>query len=63
MRKIKKKNHYRFKNKVLKTSKYKVNDIPQKGWDFPVDLLYPMVEGPAINLSVLNGEITIINSL
>lgn len=46
--KSRKKNHYRFKNKVLKTSKYKVNDIPQKGWDFPVDLLYPMVEGPAI---------------
>ena len=41
-------NHYRFKNKVLKTSKYKVDDIPQIGWDFPVELLYPMVEGPAI---------------
>ena len=41
-------NHYRFKNKVLKGSKYKVNDIPLNGWDFPVDLLYPMVEGPAI---------------
>ena len=41
-------NHYRFKNKVLKTSKYKVDDIPQNGWDFPVELLYPMVEGPAI---------------
>lgn len=44
----KKSNHYRFKNKVLKTSKYKVDDIPQNGWDFPVELLYPMVEGPAI---------------
>lgn len=42
-------NHYRFKNKVLKTSKYKVEDIPQEGWDFPVDYLYPMVEGPAIS--------------
>ena len=41
-------NHYRFKNKVLKTSKYKVDDIPMDGWDFPVELLYPMVEGPAI---------------
>lgn len=40
--------YYRFKNKVLKTSKYKVDDIPQEGWDFPVELLYPMVEGPAI---------------
>ena len=41
-------NHYRFKNKVLKTSKYKVEDIPQRGWDFPVQYLYPMVEGPSI---------------
>ena len=41
-------NHYRFKNKVLKTSKYKVEDIPHRGWDFPVQYLYPMVEGPSI---------------
>lgn len=46
--KSRKKYHYRFKNKILKASKYKVNDIPPNGWDFPVDLLYPMVEGPAI---------------
>lgn len=41
-------NYYRFKNKVLKTSKYKVEDIPPRGWDFPVQYLYPMVEGPSI---------------
>ena len=41
-------NYYRFKNKVLKTSKYKVEDIPPRGWDFPVHYLYPMVEGPSI---------------
>ena len=41
-------NHYRFKNKILKTSKYKVEDIPPKGWDFPTQYLYPMVEGPSI---------------
>lgn len=41
-------NHYRFKNKVLKTSKYKVENIPPSGWDFPVQYLYPMVEGPSI---------------
>lgn len=41
-------NQYRFKNKVLKTSKYKVEDIPPQGWDFPVQYLYPMVEGPSI---------------
>lgn len=41
--------HYRFKNKVLKTSKYKVDDVPIHGWDFPVGLIFPMVEGPAIS--------------
>ncbi len=40
--------YYRFRNKVLKTSKYKVEDVPEDGWDFPVDLLYPMVEGPSV---------------
>lgn len=41
--------NYRFKNKVLKTSRYKVEDIPTNGWDFPTQLIYPMVEGPAIS--------------
>ncbi len=40
--------YYHFKNKLLKTSKYKVEDVPSEGWDFPVNLLYPMVEGPAV---------------
>lgn len=40
--------NYRFVNKVLKASKYKVEDIPQDGWDFPVKHIYPMIEGPAI---------------
>ncbi len=43
-----KKGNYRFVNKVLKASKYKVEDIPQDGWDFPVKHIYPMIEGPAI---------------
>ena len=46
--KSKKEGHYRFKNKLLKTSKYKVEDVPSEGWDFPINLLYPMVEGPAV---------------
>ena len=49
-----KNNHYRFKNKVLKTSKYKVEDIPPSGWDFPVQYLYPMVEGPSITPFAFN---------
>lgn len=40
--------HYRFKNKVLKTSKYKVDDVPAKGWDFPTEYIYPMLEGPNV---------------
>ena len=42
------KGYYHFKNKVLKTSKYKVDNIPEGGWEFPTRLLYPMVEGPSI---------------
>lgn len=43
-----KEGHYRFKNKTLKTSKYKVDDMPKDGWDLPVEYIYPMVEGPTI---------------
>lgn len=25
-----------------------MEDVPEGGWDFPVDLLYPMVEGPSV---------------
>lgn len=40
--------HYRFRNFSLKTAKYKVDDIPAEGWDFPTRYIYPMVEGPDI---------------
>ena len=40
--------YYRFRNKQLKTSRYKVDDIPADGWDFPTRYLYPIVEGPSI---------------
>lgn len=41
-------NHYRFKNKPLKTSRYKVDDIPPTGWDFPTEYIYPILEGPNV---------------
>ena len=41
-------NHYRFRNKILKTSRYKVDDIPKDGWNFSIGLIYPMLEGPNI---------------
>ena len=40
--------HYRFKNKQLKTSRYKVEDIPEDGWDFDTRYIYPIVEGPCV---------------
>lgn len=40
--------NYRFENFQLKTSRYKVKDIPNGGWDFEVEFIYPMVEGPDI---------------
>lgn len=40
--------NYRFRNKILKTSRYKVDDIPLGGWDFPTSFIYPMLEGPNV---------------
>lgn len=40
--------HYRFRNKQLKTSRYKVEDIPEDGWDFDTRYIYPIVEGPSV---------------
>lgn len=42
------KGHYRFKNFSLRTAKYKVENIPIAGWNFPTKYIYPMVEGPDI---------------
>lgn len=36
--------HYRFKNDVRKTARYKVGNMPARGWDFPTDYIYPMVQ-------------------
>ena len=43
-----KKNHYRFKNKVKKGNRYKVDDIPDNGWDFSTKYIYPIIEGPSV---------------
>ncbi|MBQ8704121.1 MAG: N-6 DNA methylase [Bacteroidales bacterium] len=39
---------YMFKNKQLKTSRYKVTDVPELGWDFDTRYIYPIVEGPSV---------------
>lgn len=40
--------NYRFTNKTLKTSRYKVRNMPFGGWDLPTYYIYPMLEGPNI---------------
>lgn len=40
--------HYRFRNKILRHSRLKVTNAPPEGWDFPVEYIYPMLEGPRI---------------
>lgn len=41
--------HYRFKNDIRKTARYKVEDIPLEGWDFPTRYIYPMVQAPQLS--------------
>lgn len=40
--------HYRFRNKILRNPRHKVTNSPAEGWDFPVEYIYPMLEGPRI---------------
>ncbi len=41
--------HYRFRNKILRNSRHKVTNAPPEGWDFPVEYIYPMLEGPRMS--------------
>lgn len=43
-----KKGYYKFKNKTRKGNRYKVDDIPTNGWDFPTSYIYPIIEGPSV---------------
>ncbi len=43
-----KNNHYRFFNKSFSLSKYIIDDMPKKGWDLPVNCIYPIITGPHI---------------
>lgn len=40
--------HFLFTNRKFKLSKYIVDDAPTKGWDLPVDYIYPIMTGPSI---------------
>ncbi len=39
-------NYYRFSNKEFSLSKYKINDMPKDGWNFPTNIIYPIITGP-----------------
>ena len=39
-------NYYRFSNKEFSLSKYKITDMPKDGWDFPTNIIYPIITGP-----------------
>ncbi len=43
-----KEHHYRFRNRMLKNARYKVEGMPAGGWDFSTALIYPMLEGPDV---------------
>lgn len=45
----KKRGYYRFLNKDFTRSKYKIMDMPKGGWEFPTNIIYPIITGP--NLS------------
>lgn len=42
-------NKYRFKKKVFALSKYKVDDMPENGWELPTEYIYPMLTAPNIS--------------
>lgn len=54
--KSKHKGHYLFFNRKFALSKYEVNDSPKEGWDFPVDLIYPIITGPHIEAFHFNSS-------
>lgn len=42
-------NHYRFSNRKFRAAKYIVDDMPDNGWDLPVEHIYPIITGPHIS--------------
>lgn len=43
-----KKGCYRFAKKNFSLSKYKVDDMPENGWNLPTEFIYPMLTAPNI---------------
>lgn len=46
--KSEKDNYYKFTNKEFALSKYKIEEQPKGGWDFPTKNIYPIITGPNI---------------
>ena len=40
--------HYRFANKKFQLSKYIIDDMPDQGWNFETNNIYPIITGPHI---------------
>ena len=47
--KSEKNGYYRFAKKNFSLSKYKVDDMPENGWDLPTNFIYPMLTAPNIS--------------
>lgn len=54
--KSEKDNYYKFTNKDFSLSKYKIQDQPKDGWDFPTKNIYPIITGPNIEPFNYNSD-------
>lgn len=54
--KSEKDNYYKFTNKDFSLSKYKIQDQPKDGWDFPTKNIYPIITGPNIEAFNYNSN-------
>lgn len=54
--KSEKDNYYKFTNKDFSLSKYKIQDQPKDGWNFPTTNIYPIITGPNIEAFNYNSN-------
>lgn len=54
--KSEKENYYKFTNKDFSLSKYKIQDQPKDGWDFPTKNIYPIITSPNIEAFNYNSN-------
>ena len=54
--KSEKDNYYKFTNKDFSLAKYKIQDQPKDGWNFPTTNIYPIITGPNIEAFNYNSN-------